>query len=74
MLIQGVMMNFAYDQNTTIQSLKSLGDGVLENILDAILNGETLQRMDKDFEIKRLVIGFSGIVISPNATTLDQSL
>jgi len=67
MIIQGIMMNFWYDQAETIKSLQALGQ--TDNVLSFILQNVSL--MDKDFEIKRLVIGLSTILFSPNAHTLD---
>ena len=65
-------MNIAYDQNTTIQSLKSLG--ALEEVFDIITNEQTINDIQKDFEIKRLVIGLSTIALSTEAANVDPSL
>ena len=62
MLVQGVMMNLWYEQSTTIQSLKE--HGAFEKVLGYIF--ENLTAMDKDFEVKRLVLGLSSLICDPN--------
>lgn len=56
------MMNFWYDQDATIQSLQQLG--ALEGVLQYIL--QTIPGMQKDFEVKRLVLGLSSLICQPN--------
>jgi len=70
MIIQGLMMNISYDQNATIQSLSN--HGALDQVFDFIL--QNIEGMDKDFEIKRLVIGLSTLTLSEGSANLDQSL
>jgi hypothetical protein len=70
MIIQGIMMNISYDQNASIQSLKA--HQALDQVFDFIL--ENIQGMEKDFEIKRLVIGLSALTLSPEAANLDPSV
>ena len=62
MLVQGVMMNLWYEQSTTIQSLKE--HGAFEKVLGYIF--ENLTEMDRDFEVKRLVLGLSSLICDPN--------
>lgn len=59
MIVQGIMMNFWYDQCYTIQSFNSLGqlDKVFEFIISNISN------MENDFEIKRMIIGLSTLTL-----------
>jgi hypothetical protein len=64
MIIQGVMMNFWYNQQTTIASWKSLGQ--LDTIFNFILANVT--NMENDFEIKRLIIGLSTLALSPQSS------
>lgn len=55
------MMNIWYDQTVTLQSLRELNalDAVIKFILDNI------QAMTRDFEIKRLLIGLSSLLMTP---------
>jgi len=48
--------------------------GALDNVFDFITKEETIFGIQKDFEIKRLVIGLSTISLSPAAANVDQSL
>ena len=57
------MMNFFFDQNMTIQSISAMGQGQLDRVFQFII--ENINGMDKDFEIKRLIIGLSTLAISP---------
>lgn len=62
-------MLFHYNLNTTFESLESLGalkEG--SNILDFILNN--IQQMDKDFELKRMLIGLVTITLQPESPQL----
>ena len=61
MIVQGLMMNVWYDQGVTLQSLKEL------NALDSVLNFiiDNINAMTRDFEIKRLLIGLSSLLMSP---------
>lgn len=68
MLIQGLMMNFKYDQVTTIQSLQSLG--VLDQVFDFILSN--VDGMNADFEIKRLLMGLSTLALGPTSSQLPE--
>lgn len=54
-------MNIWYDQTVTLQSLRELNalDAVIKFILDNI------QAMTRDFEIKRLLIGLSSLLMTP---------
>lgn len=70
MLIQGIMMNFWYDQQTNIASLSSLK--ALETVLDFILS--QIKNMTKDFEIKRIIIGLSSLTLLPSSSNLDAVL
>jgi len=70
MIIQGLMMNFWYDQPTTIQALQ--GRGALDNVFSFILSN--VEGMDKDFEVKRLLIGLSTLALSVNSSELDPSV
>lgn len=67
MIIQGIMMNFNYDQETTIASLQQL------NFLDDTFNYILTQvsTMEKDFEIKRLIIGLSALALGEKSHQLD---
>lgn len=64
MLVQGLMMNFAYNQSITLQSLDSVG------ALDATFNFiiANIPQMNKDFEIKRMIIGLSTLALSSNSS------
>lgn len=64
MLVQGLMMNFAYNQGITLQSLDSVG------ALDATFNFiiANIPQMNKDFEIKRMIIGLSTLALSSNSS------
>jgi len=64
MIIQGLMMNFWYDQSVTIQSLQA--HGAIDNVFTFIL--ENVGGMDKDFEVKRLVIGLSTLTLSEHSS------
>lgn len=55
------MMNFWFDQSTTLNSLKSLNS--LDDVFKFILNN--IDAMKKDFEIKRLIIGISSLLMTP---------
>ena len=70
MLVQGIMMLFHYNLNATFTSFQTLGAlGQSEgqsNVLDYIL--ENTQSMDKDFEIKRMLIGLVTITLQPEST------
>ena len=70
MIIQGLMMNFWYDQATTIQSLQA--HGALDNVFAFILSN--VEGMDKDFEVKRLLIGLSTLTLSATSSELDPSV
>ena len=70
MLIQGIMMNLWYNQAVTIQSLQSLQQ--VESVFNFILSN--IEKMDKDFEIKRVVIGLGALTLSPSSVALDQSI
>lgn len=70
MLIQGIMMNLWYDQATTISSLQSHGQ--LDPVFDFILSNIT--NINKDFEIKRVVIGLGALTLSQNSSSLDQQV
>ena len=67
MLVQGIMMNFWYDQSLTLQSLQATGS--LDTVFAFIL--ERAREMDKDFEIKRLIIGLSTLTLSPQSSQVD---
>lgn len=67
MIIQGLMMNFWFDQQTTIQSLAS--DNQLVAVFEFILSN--IKYMENDFEIKRLIIGLSTLTMSPQSNQLD---
>lgn len=60
-------MNFNYDQETTIASLQQL------NFLDDTFNYILTQvsTMEKDFEIKRLIIGLSALALGEKSHQLD---
>lgn len=70
MLIQGLMMNFWYNQQLTISSLASINqlDAVFQFILTNINN------MENDFEIKRLIIGLTTLTLTPMSAQLDSSV
>ena len=55
-------MNLWYEQSTTIQSFNARGcfDDVLRYAFDNI------KEMDRDFEVKRLVMGLSSLLCEPN--------
>ena len=55
------MMNFWFDQSTTLNSLKSLNS--LDDVFKFILNN--IYSKKKDFEIKRLIIGISSLLMTP---------
>ena len=61
MIVQGLMMNIWYDMNVTLESLKQLDavDAAMGFILDNI------GAMEHEFEIKRLLIGLSSLLMSP---------
>lgn len=59
MLIQGMMSNFWYDQHTTLASLKSSDN--LDQVFGFIF--QNLPNIKRDFEVKRLVIGLSCLVL-----------
>ena len=63
-------MNFFFDQNITIQSLQAMSE--LDNVFQAIFNN--ISHMDKDFEIKRLIIGLSTLVLNQNSSLHDASI
>ena len=54
-------MNFWFDQKTTLDSLRN--HGMLEQVLNFIVNQYPL--MTKDFEVKRLIIGISALLMTP---------
>jgi hypothetical protein len=64
MIIQGIMMLFNYNLSKTIQSFEQLGafgqNGGI-NIIDFIL--VNIEKMDQDFEIKRMIIGLVMITL-----------
>ena len=62
MLVQGIMMNFWFDQDTTTQSFKTYN--CFENVLQYIF--QNIENMNKDFEVKRLVLGLSSLLCKPN--------
>ena len=70
MLVQGIMMLFHYNLQATFASFQQLGAlGQVEgqsNVLDYIL--ANTQSMDKDFEIKRMLIGLVTITLQPEST------
>ena len=68
MIIQGIMMNFWYNQSVTIQSLSSLNQ--LDQVFNFILNN--INEMKNDFEIKRIIIGLSTLTLSSNSHQLDN--
>ena len=68
MIVQGFMMNFWYDSATTIASLRQLG--ALDEILSFMFTN--LESIKKDFEIKKLLIGFSALTMTPG--TMDDSI
>ena len=59
MLIQGMMSNMWYDQQTTLASLKASGN--LDQVFNFIF--ANMQHMSKDFEVKRLVIGLASLTL-----------
>jgi len=62
MLVQGIMMLFHYNLGATFTSFEQLGALNSEsNILDFIL--QNIEKMDKDFEIKRMLIGLVTITL-----------
>lgn len=63
MIIQGFMMNFFYDQGTTIMSLKQ--HQAFDDVFDFIFSN--IGNMKKDFEIKRLVVGLATLLMTPNS-------
>lgn len=62
MLIQGIMSNLWYDQQTTLNSLKNSNN--LDNVFNFILTN--VDKMTKDFEIKRVVIGLASVNLTTN--------
>ena len=70
MIIQGIMMNFLYDQQSTSNYL--MGRGKLDEVFAFIF--ENITSMTKDFEIKRLVIGLSALTLNESSLNLDQSV
>lgn len=62
MLIQGMMSNFWYDQQTTLSSLKQSGN--LDQVFAFIF--DNISKMHRDFEIKRLVIGLASLTLLPD--------
>ena len=70
MIIQGIMMNFLYDQHSTAQYL--IGRGKLDDVFCFIF--ENISSMNKDFEIKRLVIGLSALTLNESSLNLDQGV
>ena len=64
------MMNFWYDQNATIASLISLNE--LDNVFNFVL--QNVQKMQNDFEIKRLIIGLTTLTMSAGSSNLDSSV
>ena len=69
MIVQGLMMNFFTNQEMTVQSLESMGqlDNVFQKIVDSVNN------MDKDFEIKKLIVGLSTLAFTPTSNQTVQS-
>lgn len=59
MLIQGMMSNIWYDQQTTLNSLKASDN--LDQVFNFIFSN--MPKMNKDFEIKRLVIGLASLIL-----------
>ena len=55
-------MNFWYDQSTTLQSLTQHGE--FEYVFSQIF--DNIDKMERDFEVKRLVLGLSSLICSPN--------
>ena len=51
---------------TSFESLGALGQNGTCNILDFIL--DNTQKMDKDFEIKRMLIGLVTITLQPESS------
>ena len=70
MLIQGIMMNFWYDQATTIASLDNHGH--LDDVFNFILTN--IPQINKDFEVKRVIIGFGALTLSPTSTQLPKQV
>jgi hypothetical protein len=70
MIIQGIMMNFWFDQATTMSSFLTLGE--LEKVFNFILSN--VENMENDFEIKRVIIGLSSLTLSPSSSLLDQAV
>ena len=59
MLIQGMMSNMWYDQQTTLASLKQTEN--LDQVFNFIF--ANMKNISKDFEIKRLVIGLASLTL-----------
>ena len=59
MLIQGMMSNFWYDQQTTLNSLKASNN--LDQVFHFIF--ANMPKMNRDFEVKRLVIGLASLTL-----------
>ena len=70
MLIQGIMMNLWYDQNTTISSLETHGS--LDYVFSFIISN--IENIKKDFEIKRVVIGLSTLTLSLDSNNLNEQV
>ena len=68
MIIQGIMMNFGVDQQSTTQFF------ITRNSLDYVFNFifDNISSMDKDFELKRLIIGLTSLALSETSIQLDQ--
>jgi len=70
MIIQGLMMNFLYDQQSTASYL--IGRQKLDEVFQFIF--DNIQSMSKDFEVKRLVIGLSALTLNESSLSLDQNV
>jgi hypothetical protein len=70
MLIQGIMMNLWYDQSNTIASLQSHQQ--TQYVFEFIISN--IENINKDFEIKRVVIGLSALTLNANSSNLDQQV
>lgn len=70
MLIQGMMSNMWYDQQTTLASLKESEN--LDQVFNFIFSN--MKSISKDFEIKRLVIGLASLTLQSEMPPPDELL
>jgi hypothetical protein len=70
MIIQGIVMNFLQDLPSTASYM--IGRQKLDEVFNFIF--ENIPSMNKDFEIKRLVIGLSALTLNEGSLNLDQAV